>query len=144
MNNFLRLLQLSFLPHSIDAGLLVLRLWIGVMMFTHGWQKLRGFSEMSAKFPDILGIGSTPALALAVFAEAGCSILLALGLFTRFAAATLAITMGVAFFMAHKGALTGPGNGELAFIYLGVFVALLIAGAGRSSLDAKIGQTARR
>lgn len=139
MASLIKLLQLDFLPRSVDAALLILRLWFGLMMFTHGWAKITGFSEMSKQFPDIIGIGSTPALVLAIFGEAVCALLLVLGLFTRFAAAVLIGVMSVAFFIAHKASLApGPGSGELAFIYLGAFIALLVAGAGRFSLDAKI------
>lgn len=139
MNSFLRLLRLDFLPHSADAGLLVLRLWIGLsLLLLHGWPKLKGFEQMSAKFPDPLGIGSPASLGLTIFAEALCSVLLVLGLFTRGAAAVQAILMSVAFFMVHKGSLApGPGSGELAFIYLAAFVALFVAGGGRFSLDGK-------
>lgn len=141
MNRLLSLLRLDFLPRSVDLGLLVLRAWLGLSMsLLHGKGKLFGFSEMSAKFPDLLGIGSPASLALAVFAEVVCSVLLVLGLFTRLAALNLAITMSVAFFLAHKASLAaGPGSGELAFIYLAGFVTLLIAGGGRYSLDAKLG-----
>src|SRR4051794_23580498 len=59
----LRLLQLDLLPRSVDAGLLVLRLWLGLsLLLLHGWSKLSGFSQMSAKFPDPLGIGSPTSL----------------------------------------------------------------------------------
>jgi putative oxidoreductase len=74
-----------------------------------------------------------------VFAEVVCAILLAVGLFTRFAALACAITMATAFFFAHGGRLTGQGNGELAFMFLGGFVVLLLAGGGRFSLDGKGG-----
>jgi putative oxidoreductase len=53
----------------------------------------------------------------------------------RLAAIPLVITMAVAFFAVHGGALTGEGNGEMAFIYMAGFVALLIAGPGRYSFD---------
>lgn len=135
----LRFLQLDSLPRSTDAGLLVLQLWLGLsLLLLHGRFKLAGFSEMSGKFPDPLGVGSTLSLGMAVFSEVVCSVLLVLGLFTRGAAAALAITMSVAFFLVHKGALSGPQSGELAFIYLAGFVVLLVAGAGRFSLDAKL------
>ena len=139
MNSIIRLLQLQFLPRSVDAGLLVLRLWFGVMMFTHGYAKLTGFSGMVAKFPPLFGLPPAAGLGLAVFAEVVCSFLVVIGLYTRFASAMIAVTMTVAFVVAHKASLTpGPGSGELAFIYLGAFLTLLIAGAGRFSLDAKI------
>jgi putative oxidoreductase len=140
----LRLLQLDFLPRSTDAGLLLLRVWLGLsLLLLHGWSKLSGFSEMSGKFPDPLGVGSPMSLAMAVFGEVICALLVALGLFTRGAAAVVAITMATAFFLVHKGALSGPGSGELAFVYLAGLIALVIAGAGRFSLDAKIGGRAR-
>jgi putative oxidoreductase len=143
--NILRLLQLDFLPRSVDAGLLVLRLWLGLSLVSlHGWSKLMGFSEMSGKFPDPLGVGSPISLGMAVFAEVVCAVLLALGLFTRGAAAVLAITMAVAFALVHKSALSGPGSGELAFIYLAAFATLFIAGAGRFSVDATLGGRAKR
>jgi len=63
-----------------SLGLLVLRLWLGLaMFFNHGLEKLAHFSDMAAKFPDPLGIGQTPSLALVVFAETAGALLLALG-----------------------------------------------------------------
>jgi len=47
----------------------------------------------------------------------------------------LVTNMAVAFFIVHQSALSGEHNGELAFIYLAGYVALLIAGPGRFSAD---------
>ena len=93
---------------------------------------------MKGDFPDPLGIGHTASLALVVFAEVVASVLLAMGLLTRFAALVLCMNMGVAFFIAHKASLTGKNNGELAFIYLAAYVALFLAGAGKASMDQKL------
>ena len=129
------LLQLSFLPQSSDLGLLILRLSLGLaMLFNHGWAKLMNFSSLANSFPPVLGNGQIT-LALTVFAEVGCAALLILGFFTRFAAAVLAITMGVAFFKVHAMNLSGANSGELAFVYLVGFLALTFAGAGRFSAD---------
>src|SRR5687768_16339867 len=136
---FISFLRLDFLPRSADFALLVLRLWVGLsLLVLHGWTKLTGFSRMSGKFPDPLGVGSSTSLTLAVLAEVGCAILIMLGLFTRPAALVQAILMGVAFFVVHEAKLAaGPGSGELAFIYLSAFVTLFIAGPGRYALDGK-------
>ena len=116
-----------------SLGLLVLRLWLGLaMFFNHGLDKLTHFNSMASKFPDPLGIGQTPSLALVVFAETAGALLMALGLLTRFAALTLVIDLGVAFFLIHKAM---SGAGELAFIYSAGYAALLIAGGGRFSVD---------
>ena len=136
----MKFLQLNFLPRSADAALLLLRVWYGASIFLlFGLMKVKNFSGMAKQFPDLLGLGSTPTLALVVFAEAVCAPLLVLGLFTRAAALVTAINMGVAFWMAHGGKLMGDGNGLPAFLYLGVFVTLFIAGPGKFSFDAKMG-----
>ena len=122
-----------------DIALLTLRLWLGLtMLFAHGLVKLRNYSDMSGEFPDPLGVGHQVSLTLAVFGEVVCAALLAVGLVTRFAALNLAATMSVAFFLVHRAALSGEGSGEMAFIYLTGFVALLLAGGGRFSIDALI------
>jgi putative oxidoreductase len=139
MKKLTHILQLHFLPASADAGLLVLRLWIGLSIFRlHGWSKLTGFSAMSHKFADPFGIGPGPSLALVVLAEFVCGFLVAVGLFSRLAALILVINLSVAFAYVHKGHLVGPGSGEMAFIYLAGFVTILIAGPGRFSLDASL------
>lgn len=132
----LKLLHLPFIPRSTTLGLLILRVSLGLsMLWLHGYDKLMNFSTKAEKFPALFGLPPTVNLSLAVFAEFFCSILLVLGFLTRFAALMLAITMAVAFFMAHKGALTGPASGELAMVYLTGFAALLFTGPGRLSVD---------
>lgn len=132
----LSLLRLSFLPKSNDLALLALRAWLGLtMLLNHGLGKLTSFETTAAEFPALFGLSGKINLGLAVFGEVVCAILLILGLFTRFAALSLTITMGVAFFIVHKAVLTGPGSGELAFVYMAGFVTLLLAGGGRYSID---------
>lgn len=129
------LLQLSFLPQSVDLGLLLLRLVLGLtMLFNHGLAKLKGFSTIAPKFLPVLGSGEI-GLGLAVFAEVGCAALLVLGLFTRFAALILAVTMAVAFFVVHKASLSGEMSGEMALLYLVGFLTIVFAGAGKFSAD---------
>jgi putative oxidoreductase len=136
----MKFLHLNFLPRSTDAALLLLRVWHGAsLLLLHGWGKLTGFSAMADKFADPFGIGQTPSLVLAILGEVVCTAMLILGFFTRIAALISGITMATAFWFAHGSRLTGPANGELAFVYLGVFLALFLAGGGRYSLDAKLG-----
>jgi len=61
--NIRKLLQLEFLPRSVDAGLLVLRLWLGLsLLVLHGWSKLTSFSETVGKFPDPLSTNSNESI----------------------------------------------------------------------------------
>jgi putative oxidoreductase len=136
----MKFLQLNFIPGSADVALLMVRIWFGVSLLSlHGWGKLVNFAERSGKFADPLGIGSTGSLALVVLAEVFCAGFIVLGLFTRLAALIAGIAMFTAFWVAHGGKLVGPGNGELAFLFLGACVALFLGGAGRFSFDARFG-----
>lgn len=120
----------------LDLGLLVHRVMIGIFMAVHGWAKIQNFEAYSEKFLDPFGIGPAASLGLAIFAEFGCSILVALGLGTRLACVPLAITMIVAGFIAHGA---DPWNKkELAFMYLIAYVVLFLTGPGRFSLDHKL------
>lgn len=118
---------------SLNTGLLILRVAFGLFMLAHGIPKLMGFSEKAAQFPDPLGVGSQLSLMLAIAAEVGGSILLIVGFGTRFAAASLAVTMAVALFVVHG---SDPWQKkELAAVYLVVYVALANTGAGTFSID---------
>lgn len=131
-----KFLRLEFIASSPDAGLLLLRLWLGgSMLWLHGWDKLAALFSGKLSFLDPLGIGEIPSFLFTVLAEAGCSVLLVLGLWTRWAALILAFTMGVAFFIVNSANL--KGSGELAWLYLGGCLVLFAAGAGKFSVDKK-------
>jgi putative oxidoreductase len=117
-----------------DITLLLLRLSFGgIMAVNHGWNKLGKLTgDGDIKFYDI-GMGAEASLALAVFGELVCGALLVAGLFTRFAAATLVITMAVAVFGAHGDDILG--DGEHALLYMIGYMALLIMGPGKFSAD---------
>src|SRR5262245_33862736 len=136
MAPFGRLLRLNFLPVWPDLGLLLLRVWSGgLLLLLHGLMKVSTYSVMSQKFADPFGIGSPASLGLSIFAEVICASLIVVGLFTRFAALVCIIDLTTAFVFAHGMAFKGPRSGELAFVYLGAFIVLLLAGPGRLSID---------
>lgn len=112
---------------------LFLRVFISIAMLTHGLVKVENFTKLSTVFPDPLGIGSEASLALATFAEVGCSVLLILGLFTRFASLTLIIDMMVASMLTSDD--KGFSSHELPALYLAIYVAITVLGAGYFSFD---------
>ncbi|HTW87039.1 MAG TPA: DoxX family protein [Candidatus Binataceae bacterium] len=131
-----RTLTLSRVPVSIDAGLLILRVWIGFSLFLkHGLEKLTRYSQMAAYFPDPIHIGSHAGLIFALVCDAICSILIILGFATRLAALLIVINLAVAFALVHRFGMFGPHNGELAFLYFGAALVLVITGGGRFSID---------
>jgi putative oxidoreductase len=122
-----------------SLALMILRVWLGLtLLLNHGIAKLNAFDSMAPGFADPFKIGHSASFTLVVFAEVVAASLIAAGVVTRFAALVLTINMGMAFFYAHQGALSGGHSGELAFIYLAGFVTLLFAGPGRISLDKRL------
>jgi putative oxidoreductase len=119
-----------------NVGLLILRVFIGAAMFTHGWYKISTVG-VDAFAQNVAGMGiPAPALLgyLAVFAESGGALLLALGLLTRPAAFLLVCTMGVAIGVALKG--KPFSDQEIAWLYLVSALFFLLKGAGQWSVDA--------
>ena len=117
---------------GVSVLLLLIRIFFGVMFFIHGVDKMMNFSQLSETFPNVLGFGSYMSLMLAIFAEFCCSLFLMAGLLLRITLIPMIITMGVAFFDIHDAMLP---DGELALIYLVVFIILYLVGPGRYSLD---------
>lgn len=116
-----------------DLGVMFLLVGICVLMLVHGIAKVRGYSDMSASFPDPIGFGRQLSLLVAIGSEVGCSLLLTVGAASRFAAVPLAFTMMVALFVVHG---SDPWKvKELAAVYLLVYVSLILTGAGRFSID---------
>jgi len=137
MSKRMRFLTLGAAHES--AGLLALRVVIaGSLLMKHGLEKVFTFSSMAQHFPDPVHIGPVPSLAFAMVGDFVCSVLIILGLFTRGAAIISFINILVAWALVHHFAFFGRGpgeHGEAIVLYLGVMLALILAGAGRFSLD---------
>jgi putative oxidoreductase len=132
-----KIIQFSTVQGNYNIALLILRVWMGISLFVdHGIEKLN-FNQMAQHFPDPLHIGVVPGLAFAFIADVICSILVALGLFTRIAALLIVINLFVAFAFFHKLDITDP-FGQVAYIYLGSYLAILVAGPGKYSLDSAL------
>ena len=122
----------SFRGKGVSFLILCLRVFFGVMFFIHGLDKMANFNELSQTFPDVLGFGSYMSLMVSIFCEFCCSLFLLAGLIVRITVIPMIISMAVAFFDVHDAMLP---QGELALIYLIVFVILYIVGPGRFSVD---------
>lgn len=115
--------------------LLALRLFFGIMLMLHGLEKLYNYTELCFVFPDPMHIGSEISLLFVIFAELLCSAFFMAGALYRLSMLPMLVTMAVAFFHIHSGSIV---QGELAFVYLMVFILMYIAGPGQYSIDAKI------
>ncbi|MFM2338772.1 MAG: hypothetical protein RL115_1965 [Bacteroidota bacterium] len=127
--------------NGVSFALLLLRIVFAGIMLKIGFDKLTNFNGIiSNGFMNFMGLGPKVSLALVVFAEFFCAVLVLVGLLTRLATIPLIITMAVAFFKAHNGIVFGENNGQSALFYLVVFVALFFTGPGKYSLDKLIGK----
>jgi putative oxidoreductase len=151
-----KFLGLRFLPLIPDIGLLCFRVVLaGVVFRFHGWGKLTGWADESQHrpnffalkglqkelhtFPNYIGIGSEPSYLLVTWFETfGCLMIIA-GLCTRLNALGMFITLTVAFIFHHHLRFAGPNSGEVAFVYAFGFLLLFLAGAGKYSVDRKLG-----
>ena len=131
-----KLISVSYTSSAFNLALLILRVGASVLMINHGYDKLVHFQQYAANFMSFLGLGGTFSLALVVFAEFFCSIFIILGLFTRLAAIPLIINMVMAVWKGHNMDIFGDGeHGSLFFL---IYVAILLVGPGRISVDGMI------
>jgi len=129
----------TYSKNLFQIWLLIFRVALSIFMLTHGLPKLKMLLAWNdIQFIDPIGLGATFSLILVVFAEFFCSLLIILGLGTRFAAIPLIITMLVAVFIFHGA---HPFNvKEIGLIYLLCYITLLITGGGKISFDYLIGK----
>lgn len=116
----------------ISLLILAIRIFFGVLFFLHGLDKMMNFQSLSETYPSVLGLGSYMTLMVAIFCEFCCSLFLIAGLLERIMLLPMIVSMGVAFFDVHDAMLP---EGELALIYLIVFLVIFFTGPGRYSLD---------
>lgn len=139
-----------------DYALLVLRIFLGLVFFPHGMQKVfgwfggSGFSASMEMFTAKAGFPAALAL-LAIMAESLGSIALISGLFTRIAALGIGVNMIVCalgnhvkngFFMNWMGTQKGEGF-EYHLLVIAISAALIIGGGGKWSLDGLIDRKLR-
>ncbi|MFK8031191.1 MAG: DoxX family protein [Gammaproteobacteria bacterium] len=139
----------EFLPQLFLRLILAYEFWeAGVMKFTgDNW-----FSSIKESFPFPFNVINTEiSWFMATWSELIGAVLLVLGLFTRFATASLIILTIVAAMAVHwpENATTlaefwegyaisnkgGSGNYKLPLLYLIMFLPLLFGGAGKLSID---------
>ena len=126
------------LKHSSDIGILILRIFPGVVMFlNHGLNKISAgiakWERLGGALTDLIGFESLKIFFgfMASYAESIGALFIMFGLLTRFSSFLLFFTMMVA---SLKHYFEGEFS-ELAFIYGCIYFALIISGPGKYSVD---------
>ena len=126
---------MKFLNTLQPLGLLVLRVSLGLIFFSHGYPKLAHSGAGMQSFFVEHGLPGYFVYISGVLEVFG-AILMVLGLFTRAAALLLAIEMGVAIWKVHSTAsYLAVHNYEFPLAILAGSFALATVGAGSFSLD---------
>lgn len=135
------------LPTAVDAGLLIIRVLVGLVFAAHGFQKLFGWfggGGLAATAGWFKGLGFGDGRAAAVMAgatEVAGGLGLAVGLLTPLAAAGVIGVMTVAAFQngGSKGFWSASNGWELNYYLIAVSFGLATTGPGGWSLDAALG-----
>lgn len=116
-----------------DSAILFLRLFIGTILFTQAITKSQQYPWLEQEYPSLWGLSGADVVSLVGIIEAVAGALLAVGLFTRITSAVMTVLMiGAAFLLFPHQSFD---QAELKVVYGGIYIFLLIAGAGRYSLD---------
>lgn len=148
---FRKFVLFKFMPDSNDLALLFLRIIAGTsILIKHGFEKVLDYPGMLERlagnhhYVAIFGVG--PSLFCAAFADAVLTVLLVLGVATRWCALLCFINLGVAWTVVLHGAyfsthadpnivVQHATHGEMIVAYLACLLTLFLAGGGKYSID---------
>jgi putative oxidoreductase len=126
---------MKFLNALQPLGLLVLRVALGIIFFSHGYPKLAHMGSGMQGFFVQHGLPGYFVYIAAILETFGGA-LLVLGLFTRVTALLLAVEMGVAIWKVHSGGgYLAVHDYEFPLTLAASCFALATVGAGLISLD---------
>ena len=142
-----KIFTISANPLNMNFGILLIRLIIGFLMAFIGYEKLIHFNELLVddfwvKNVSFLGMTGKVPLALTIFAEFFCSLLIIIGFLTRFSSFVLLFCMSYIFLVIFPGSVLSKGEHgyefNTAFTYAMVYLGLFFTGPGKYSVDHKL------
>jgi len=106
-NTLVRLWAVDENSRSMDVALLIIRIMVCACLFYHhGAEKFYDFHRLvSRPYLDPVGIGVVPSIVFAGFSDGVCSILVLLGLFSRYAAFFLLVCLNTVWWVMNYGLL---------------------------------------
>lgn len=116
-----------------DKATLFLRLFIGAILFTQAITKSQEYMWLEGEYPAIWGLTAAEVVSLVGVVEAVAGVMITIGLLTRLTAGVMVVVMLSAAFLFFPQQTFAEG--ELKFVYAGIYITLIISGGGRYSLD---------
>ena len=145
-NQLLAIAHGMFTLKGLDAGLLILRVVVGITLAMHGLNKIFGGGKIPGTAGWFESMGVRPGLLnawMAALTEIGSGALLALGLVTPLAAGGMLAIMVVAGITAHRSngffIFNAGGGYEYVLVLGAVALCLGATGPGQWSLDKVFG-----
>ncbi|MBC3863422.1 DoxX family protein [Undibacterium jejuense] len=136
LTSFWRRLYSKDTEHVHDLGLLYLRVCGALLLlYVHGLPKILHFSDELQRIEDPMHLGKGFSLCFSIFAEVICPLLIIAGVFVRVAALSVVCLLVVAMFLVHPD--WSFAEGQFGWLFMIIFGTVLIAGAGRFSVDVK-------
>jgi putative oxidoreductase len=122
--------------------LLLFRLLAGfALLLVHGWEKIANYEEELRSIPDPFGLGAEVNLAVAIFSDVFCAVLVMAGLFTRLACLAILGTTLVGLFFVHFH--DAWHDKDVPLVYSIMFGVILMLGPGKYSLDGALSDALR-
>ena len=123
---------------SADAGKLLLRLSVGILVLLHGIAKVTGGADGVVGMVEKAGLPGSFGYAVYI-GEVIAPLAMILGVWTRLAALVVALNMAVAILLAHSGEILTLTRGggwalELQGMFLLTALAVALIGPGRYAL----------
>ncbi|HEX2198565.1 MAG TPA: DoxX family protein [Burkholderiales bacterium] len=123
---------------SADAGKLLLRLTVGILLLLHGLAKVASGPDMIVGLVEKVGLPGSFGYAV-YLGEVVAPLALILGVWTRIAALVVVANMAVAIALVHMGELFSRNQGggwalELQGFFLLTALAVALIGPGRYAL----------
>lgn len=120
----------------IDRAILFLRLFVGVLISLHIIDKLQTYNFVLTGYPALLFDSSLATFVIFTLLEAIFAFMIIVGYGTRFAAFIMALGMFVEIFIIYPS--LGWLGVERQILYIGIYVALVLSGAGRYGLESHL------
>jgi putative oxidoreductase len=151
-----RLFHVDENSKATDIGLLIIRVTVGAcIFFHHGQEKFTHYHVLLTHPLDPIGIGVVPSVIFAGFSDGICSLLVLLGLFSRYTAFVNLVCLDAVWWLMDHGLqhllnlpiaqgarsarslhpLHSIPNYMNVSMYILAFLVIFIAGPGRYSLD---------